>query len=309
VPIGLNRWFMADVSAPTPPTTPTAPAQAAPTTPSAGGSIGDLDITTEQTSLTSARSMSPLTDALRDASGAAGLGYLVALVDVNTAMVGLCASSPDWTATSDLMLHESAPLVHGPTILESHLTRAGSRLVVVSVDIYDGDGLTDMDELTDPLDLARVATGLVTFARVPASTSTAAATWDPRSTVGVRRHLERPGDLPAEPLLERIGLQVVDASRGVVELGNSPYVQNSRGRINGGVLGMVFQGAAEAIVPDHVGSDLHIHYLASARVGPVRTDTVVVREADGHVVCRVQALDAGADDLLVAQATVTLQRY
>ena len=274
-----------------------------------GGSISDLDITTEQTSLTSARSMSLLTDAVRDASGAAGLGYLVALVDVNTAMVGLCASSPDWTATSDLMLHESAPLVHGPTILESHLTRAGSRLVVVSFDIYDGDGLTDMDDLTDPIDLPRVATGLVTFARVPAATSTASATWDPLSTVGERRHLERDGDLPTEPLLARIGLTVVDAAEGVVELGNSPYVRNSRGRINGGVLGMVFQGAAEATVPGHVGSDLHIHYLASARVGPIRTHTVVVREADGHVVCRVQALDAGAEDLLVAQATVTLQRY
>jgi acyl-coenzyme A thioesterase PaaI-like protein len=274
-----------------------------------GGSISDLDITTEQTSLTSARSMSPLTDAVRDASGAAGLGYLVGLVDVNTATVGLCASSPDWTATSDLMLHESAPLVHGPTIVESHLTRAGSRLVVVGVDIYDGEGLTDMDALTDPIDLPRVATGLVTFARVAASTSKASATWDPRSTIGVRRRLEPDHELPTAPLLERIGLKVVDAAEGVVELANSPYVHNSRGRINGGVLGMVFQGAAEAVVPGHVGSDLHIHYLASARVGPIRTHTVVVREADGHVVCRVQALDAGADDLLVAQATVTLQRY
>src|SRR3954453_15345908 len=254
-----------------------------------GGSITDLDITTEQTSLTSARSMSPLTDAVRDASGAAGLGYLVGLVDVNTAMVGLCASSPDWTATSDLMLHESAPLVHGPTILESHLTRAGSRLVVVRVEIYDGEGLTDMEELTDPGDLPRVAPGLVTFARVPAATSAASATWDPLSTVGVRRHLERVGDLPTEPLLDRIGLKVIDAAEGVVELGNSPYVHNSRGRINGGVLGMVFQGAAEATAPGYVGSDLHIHYLASARVGPIRTETHVVREVDDHVVCRVQA--------------------
>src|SRR4051794_16953789 len=163
-------------------TTPSGPPSS-----TAGGSISDLDITTEQTSVTSARSMSPLTDAVRDASGAAGLGYLVGLVDVNTAMVGLCASAPDWTATSDLMLHESAPLVHGPTILESHLTRAGSRLVVVSVEIYDGNGLTDMDELADPIDLTRVATGLVTFARVPASTSTVSATWDPLSTIGVRR--------------------------------------------------------------------------------------------------------------------------
>lgn len=273
-----------------------------------GGSISELDITTEQLSATCARSRSPLTDAVRDASGAAGLGYLVALVDVNTAMVGLCASQPDWSATADLMIHEVAPLVHGPTILESHLTRAGSRLVVVGVDIYDGDGVDDLDDLRDPIEQPRVATGLVTFARVPAATSTASATWDPMSTIGVRRHLDLPGPLPTEALLDRIGLVVVDASEGVVELANSPYVQNSRGRINGGVLGMVFQGAAEAAVPGHVGSDLHIHYLASARVGPVRTQTVLVREADDHVVCRVVATDAGGDDLVVAQATVTLQR-
>ena len=273
-----------------------------------GGSISDLDITTEQLSATRTRSRSPVTDAVRDASGAAGLGYLVALVDVNTAMVGLCASSPDWTATADLMIHEVTPLVHGPTILESHLTRAGSRLIVVGVDIYDGEGVTDLDDLADPIEQPRVATGLVTFARVAASTSTASATWDPLSTIGVRRRVESTGPMPTEPLLERIGLVVVDGSEGVVELPNSEYVKNSRGRINGGVLGMVFQGAAEAAAPGYAGSDLHIHYLASARVGPIRTHTVVVREADDHIVCRVVATDAGADDLVVAQATVTLQR-
>ncbi len=285
---------MADVTVPSP--SPT------------GGSISDLDITTEQISASSARSMATVTDAVRDASGAAGLGYLVGLVDVNTAMVGLCASQPDWTATADLMIHEAAPLLHGPTILESHLTRAGSRLIVVSVDIYDGEGLTDMDELGDEIELARVATGLVTFARVPASTSSVSTTWDPMSTIGVRRHLEREGELPTEPLLERIGMTVVDAPGGVVELPNSAYVQNSRGRINGGVLGMVFQGAAEAAVPGYAASDLHIHYLTGARTGPVRTSTVVVRDADDHVVCRVEAVDAGADDRTIAVATVTLQR-
>jgi acyl-coenzyme A thioesterase PaaI-like protein len=145
-------------------------------------------------------------------------------------------------------------------------------------------------------------------ARLPASTSTASATWDPTSTIGVRRRLEREGELPTEPLLERIGMTVLDAPGGVVEVPNSPYVQNSRGRINGGVLGMLFQGAAEAAAPGYVGSDVHVHYLASARVGPLHTETVVVREVDDHVVCRVVATDAGADDLVVAQATVTLQR-
>jgi acyl-coenzyme A thioesterase PaaI-like protein len=74
-------------------------------------SVSDLDITTEQLSASHARSLSPVTDAVRDPSGAAGLGYLVALIDVNTAMVALCTAHPDWTATADLMVHEDAPLV------------------------------------------------------------------------------------------------------------------------------------------------------------------------------------------------------
>jgi acyl-coenzyme A thioesterase PaaI-like protein len=271
-------------------------------------SIGDLDITTEQLSATQARSMSPVTDAVRDPSGAAGLGYLVALIDVNTAMVALCAAHPDWTATADLMVHEAAPLVNGPAILESNLTRVGSRLIIVGFDIYDGDGVSDLDELADPIEQRRVATGLVTFARVPASTSAASGTFDPVGGIGQRRHIEPPGGVPTEPLLERCGLTVIDAEQGVVELPNSPYVHNSRGRINGGVLGMVFQGAAEAAVPGYAGSDLHIHYLAGARNGPVRTSTIVVRETDDHVVCRVEAIDAGADDKVLALATVTLQR-
>jgi acyl-coenzyme A thioesterase PaaI-like protein len=271
-------------------------------------SISDLDITTEQLTATRARSLSPITDAVRDAAGAAGLGYLVALVDVNAAMVALCAAHPDWSVTADLMLHEAAPLVHGPTILESNLTRAGSRLIVVGIDIYDGDGVSDLDELADPIEQRRVATGLVTFARVAAETSTASGVLDPLGGIGQRRHMEPVDGPPSEPLLERIGLTVLDAQHGVVELASTPYVHNSRGRINGGVLGMVFQGAAEAAAPGYAASDLHIHYLAGARIGPVRTSTVVVREADDHVVCRVDAVDAGSDDHLIAMATVTMQR-
>jgi acyl-coenzyme A thioesterase PaaI-like protein len=271
-------------------------------------SISDLDITTEQLTATRARSLSPVTDAVRDPSGAAGLGYFVALVDVNTAMPALCASHPDWIATADLMLHEAVPLVQGPAILESNLSRAGSRLIVVGIDIYDGEGMSDLSELSDSIGHRRVATGLVTFARVPAATSAASGVFDPLGGIGQRRRMEPAGGVPTEPLLERIGLTVVDAEHGVVELASTPYVHNSRGRINGGVLGMVFQGAAEAAAPGYVGSDLHIHYLAGARRGPVRTSTDLVRAADDHVVCRVEAIDTGADDLVLAVATVTLQR-
>jgi hypothetical protein len=89
----------------------------------------------------------------------------------------------------------------------------------------------------------------VTFARVPAETSAASGVFDPLGGIGQRRHMEPPGGAPVEPLLNRIVLTVVDAEHGVVELASTAYVHNSRGRINGGVLGMVFQGAAEAGCP------------------------------------------------------------
>ena len=120
--------------------------------------------------------------------------------------------------------------------------------------------------------------------------------------------MEPVGAVPTEPLLERCGLTVVDAAARCGRARERRTSHNSRGRINGGVLGMVFQGAAEAAVPGYVASDLHIHYLTGARTGPVRTSAVIVRDADDHVVCRVEAVDAGADDRTIAVATVTLQR-
>ncbi len=271
-------------------------------------SISDLDITTEQVSATCSRSLSPVTDAVRNEGGGAALGYLVSLVDANAALVALCAANPDWTATADLALHEARPLTGGPAVVESRLVRAGSKLVVVGTDIYDGAGITGLDELGDPIDLTPVATGLATFARVPGSASGVSGTFDPLGMVGQRRRMEPVDGLPVEPLLERCGLRVVDATAGVVELANSPYVANSMGAINGGVLGMIFQGATEAAVPGFVATDIQIHYLAQARTGPARTHTAVVRDTDDHVVCRVEAVDAGNDDRVLALATVTLQR-
>src|SRR5262249_26691430 len=126
--------------------------------------------------------------------------------------------------------------------------------------------------------------------------------------IGTRRRWMSLPTLSTVPLVTRCGIEVVDAVDGVVELPDSDYVHNSRGQVGGGVLGVVFQAAAEAAHPGFTSSDIAIHFLAGARVGPVRTRGFVVRESRDHVVRRVEAVDAGADDRLVAQATITLQR-
>jgi acyl-coenzyme A thioesterase PaaI-like protein len=278
----------------------------APTYPPERHAIRDLDVSTCLTSRERSVSAAPVTAAVRDAAGGAALGFLTGVVDVSAALVALVAAQPDWTATADLALHHVAPIDRGPVVVESRLVRAGSNIVVVGCDVFDGAG-RDLEELLDTRALAPAARSIVTFARIPSRASTQAGRFDPAANIGTWRRMgPDAAEVVAAPMLERIGLRVVDAAAGVVEIDQSPYVANSFGTINGGVLGMVFQGAAEAAVSGFVAVDVQIHYLSQSKRGPARTSTTHVRRTGDHAVCTIDLVDAGNDDRLLAHATVTL---
>jgi acyl-coenzyme A thioesterase PaaI-like protein len=276
--------------------------------PPARHAIRDLDLWTNHPSAHRSVCVGPLTDGVRNAAGAAALGYLCAAVDVSAAVVALIAGRPEWTATADLSLHQATPITEGPVVVDSRLVRAGSNIVVVGVDVYDGAG-RGREEWLDTSTLRPGAHSIVTFARIPRHASAAAGTFDPTAHLGQWRH-SGPDDPAATrvPPIERIGLRVVDAEHGVVELDQTPYVANSFGTINGGVLGMVFEGAAEAAHPGFVAVDAQIHYLAQSKVGPARTSCTRIRETAEHAVCSLDLVDVGNDARLLSHAVVTLTR-
>ena len=251
----------------------------------------------------------PLTDGYRNEGGTAALGFLAALVDIACAPVALIAGAPDWTATQDMSLHAAGWLTEGPVVVDSHLERVGKNTVIVSVDVYDGCGVTDLDELLAVIDggsAQLAARGLLTFARIPRAASASAGVFDPEALIGQKRAMAP--EAPVEgSMLDRIGLDVLDAAGGVVEIAHSEYVRNSFGTINGGVLGAVFQAAGEAARPGQVATDLQIHYLSQVKVGPARTSGSVSRDVGGHSIVSLRAVDAGNDDQLLDLATVTLQ--
>jgi uncharacterized protein (TIGR00369 family) len=257
--------------------------------------LRDLSIATDYVATDRLTATAPVDEFVRNAAGTAGVGFVAAVVDVSAANVALIASHPTWTATADLSITGTGWLREGPMVVESQLVRVGSNTVVVSSEVRDGSG-------------SRVATSLIAFARIPRSASASAADFDPASLVGQQRRME-PTVPPAPiPLLDRVGLKVIDAANGTVEIPHDDYVTNSFGTINGGVLGVLFQAAAEAAVPDMVATDLQIHYLRQARSGPARTVLTVLRRGTDHAVCAVDAVDAGDADRLLSRATVTLQR-
>jgi acyl-coenzyme A thioesterase PaaI-like protein len=236
-------------------------------------------------------------------SGAVRLGAIGTMIDSAGAVVALASASPDWIATSNLSYHRVGPVREGPIICSSRLVRAGATTIVVGVDVFDGRG----SDTTEGGLLC--GHGLMTFARIPGSASS--ITIDPFANIGVRSTNALAGSGFDEPLFDKIGIRVVDAAAGVVELDKHDYVRNSFGTINGGAVCMIFEAAAE-VAARAIGSrayesaDLAVHYLAQTRTGPARTATTVLRHDERHALCQIRLVDAGNDDLLLAMATVTL---
>jgi len=263
--------------------------------------LRDIRISTERIAQDHGLCIVPVTDHIRNAAGNAGIGVIVACADIAGSIAAIAAATPDWTATIDLSLHAVGPIVDGPILAESRLVRAGSNIIVIRLDVFDGRGGDD------PAHGTLALAGLVSFARLPRHASELADD-SRRRLIGVRSTMARDDTHLREPLAGRLGLSIVDAARGVVELAKTDYVRNSLGTINGGVHGMLYQAAAEAAVDGMVATDMSIHYLAQAKIGPARTSLRILRSAADHAVCEAHAVDAGDGDKLISHAMITLQR-
>ncbi len=253
----------------------------------------------------------PLPDEIRAPGGTAPLGVLLALADIAACEPALLACDPDWTATQDMSLHGAGWLDVGPALLDCRLMRLGKKVVVVSVDVYDGLGQDDLPLLQKAVDageLPHAGRGVVTFARLPRTAARAADAADFRPASWIGQVRERPaGRRRHDPLAERLQVRHVDPERGVLELPFSPYVSNSIGTVNGGAQAILLQLAAEGMRPGRAAVDAQVHFLAQLRQGPVRSTATVLRDTDDHTVVEVRLVDAGAQDHLLTLATVTLR--
>ena len=258
--------------------------------------LRDLRIETVQLSEGTGRCAAPLTDHLRGRDGSAGLGAIVTIVDIAGSAGAVRAVSPGWSATLDLSVTMFAPLIVGPIVADATLLRAGKKVVVLGVDVFDGNGGEDSSAMR------KVGRATVAFSRLPASASV--IQHDRRRQFGPRGSMARPDSALTAPVLEQVGIRRIEGPVGTVELPKTEYVRNSLGTINGGIHGMIYQAAAESIVDDLTPCDIQIHYLAQAQVGPARTHVVMASRRGDHAVCEIHAVDVGDESRLISLATV-----
>jgi len=113
------------------------------------------------------------------------------------------------------------------------------------------------------------------------------------------------GDDSLLPLLEFFGVRTVDAS--TVALDITDRIRNPWGILHGGATAVLVDAAATQAVAAHaIVTDVVLHFLRPGRIGPaVARTTTLGRRPDGHVV-RVEVVDAGAGDRVMAVAVCTV---
>jgi uncharacterized protein (TIGR00369 family) len=104
----------------------------------------------------------------------------------------------------------------------------------------------------------------------------------------------------------------VEGTDWAMEMEVTPRVLNSSGAVQGGLLATFIDMVAGTSLlrgaqpyQRSATSELQVSFLAGARVGPIRGEARILRRGRRSAVVRVDVRDVGADNLLVAAATLT----
>ena len=237
----------------------------------------------------------PVVPALLGDTGRVRAGALATLVDVIGGGLAAQAAAPDWIATADLTLHVVGAVRDGVVEADARVLRRGRTTVVIEVDLRHGR------------DVAGIAT--MTFSVLPRRDTNPVISFGGGTP---RVSFVLPGTGFDAPVLDEVGCTVVDAAAGVVDLPVTDYARNSFGALQGGVVAMGIDAAAEAALrvacdaPVTV-TDLQVTYLALVR-GTLRTTTEVLHASPSFGSATVDVLDAGSEARRTTTARVVATR-
>lgn len=241
------------------------------------------------------------------------VGALATIVDVLAGALCGRAIAPDWMATSSLTLHLGAVPRAGRLLVDARVARLGRTTLVIQVGLREG-----RLELGSPPGAATIGDGVVTFSRLPRR-DTNLDIGRYQSTPGQRTSFALDGTGLGDGGFEHaIGCQVLDAATGSTLTTVQPYVQNSFGAVNGGIVGAIADVAARSAVGAAVGADadslrttdLSVHHLSQVRQGAVASRATVLghdrgdRRHDGARTVRVELFDAEGEGATVADPEV-----
>jgi len=190
-----------------------------------------------------------------------------------------------WTLTSDMSVRMRP--VPAPERIDatSTILRQGRRSATSLVELKTDQG-------------APIATGAIGFAKVARK-----ATDPPKPNVplGQVPLIFRDPTTLTRPLREEAGIQVIDAADGIVQVEVTPALQNPAGTLQGAMVALLAEAAAEELMETRFDSGfvvtgLDLRYLRKTQVGPVRTRSSLLGTGPEAPV-QVELIDTSADEI------------
>ncbi len=259
--------------------------------------LRDLNLETETFSESTAHARLRVNPYIVDDAGGVRIGVLAILVDAVGGALAARAVLPDWMATADLTIQSMAPAL-GPIVeARASVLRKGKTTLVVEAGVYC---VGDSEEMSNGEATGPVAWATMTFAILPGRSSMSTINFP----TGAASRWAMTGGEFDQPVVDALGISVVDAAEGRLSMPVVEYLFNSFQAVQGGVMALLADVAGTTALSAGgeplIVSDLQVAYLALGRTGPIVTRTRVL-EADGATVgggAVVELVDEGANGRL-----------
>jgi acyl-coenzyme A thioesterase PaaI-like protein len=254
--------------------------------------LRDLALDVEYTDDGGSTARLTITPALLDDTGAVRAGVLATVVDMVGGGLSAQVASPNWIATADLTLHLVGRATAGTVEATTRGLRAGRTTVVLEVLLHNGG--------------ASIGFATMTFSVLPRRDGNPVITFGGDVARGMS--LGIPGSGFTAPVLDALGVDVVDAARGIVEVPVTDYSRNSLGALQGGVVAIAADVAAEQALRTACGApvtvkDIQLTYLALVR-STLRTSTEVLHASPRFGSAYVDLVDVGGESRRTTTARV-----
>jgi len=209
----------------------------------------------------------------------------------------------DVLSTTDLSIRLPAAGVPARLRVHGRVLRSGRTGVTTAVELWaEGPGGGGAGDASEEAGAPGVpwACGETSFARSPRAPDNAIT---PEKLALPAVFARNP---LTQPLEDEVGVAVVDAGRGEVELVLRRAVLNAEGTLQGALVALLVERAGEALAEARLGAPqrvcaLDLRYLATAKVGPVRSQAAFIGDPAMGML-RVELRDAGRDDRITATA-------
>ena len=281
------------------PETPAAVVERSPVFPSAHHVVRDLCVTIDR-SRDGAGIRLPIVPAIFDATGRPRVGVVAVIADMIAGQTAIQEVAPSWIATSNLGIQVSELPSAGHLVARPKVLRRGNTTIVIEVGIEHA-------ESARPVGLSTLG-----FSILPRRNAVQAEIHRARASGGDAIYAPQGGSF-SRPLLETMGIAFDPTQPGVAEVAVDPYLQNTLGALQGGVVAILVEATAERLAASALGAPVRVRgielqYLKLGRKGPIRAQARELARTTAGMIVRVELFDRGDGDPLLTVASVWIDR-